>query len=76
MVDTSLPSFMIDVKVLQIVVKVDASGTEISAQQGSMGGEDGSDVDMTFPTERDGETSLPFVEVGDNGRGEMASGEL
>ena len=32
-----------------------------------MGGEDGSNVDVTFPAERDGESDLPLVEVGDNG---------
>lgn len=36
-----------------------------------MCGENGGDVDMAFATERDGETSLPFVEVGDNGGGEL-----
>lgn len=32
-----------------------------------MGGEDGSDVDMSLPTERNGESDLPLVEVGDDG---------
>ena len=75
-VDSSLSSLVIDIKVLQVVVEIDRSGTEVPPQEGSVGGEDGRHVDMTFSTERDGQTGLPFVEVADNGRGPVAGSEL
>lgn len=76
MVDSSLPSLVIDIKVLQVVVEIDRSGTEVPPQEGSVGGKDGRHVDMTFSTERDGQTGLPFVEVADNGRGPVTGSEL
>jgi hypothetical protein len=36
----------------------------------------GSDVDMSFPTERNSNTGLPFVKVGDNRGGKLASDVL
>ena len=36
-----------------------------------MGDEDGGDVDAAFAAERDRETSLPLVEVGDDGLVEL-----
>jgi hypothetical protein len=39
---------MVHVKVLQVVVEVHTSSTEISAKKGSVGGEDGRDVDMSL----------------------------
>lgn len=75
-VNPSLPSLVIDVKVLQVVVEIDRSGTEVPSQEGSVGGKDGRHVDMTFSTERDGQTGLPFVEVTDNGRGPVTGSEL
>ena len=67
MVNTTLASFVVHIKVLQVVVKVDASRTKVSSEQGGVGGEDGGDVDVSFPAQGNGETSLPLVEVGDNG---------
>jgi hypothetical protein len=75
-VDTPLPGLMIDIKVLQIVVKVDATRAEIPSQQSSVGCENGSDVDVTLPAERDSETGLPFMEMSDDGGGKVTSGEL
>ena len=46
MVDTSLAGLVIDVKVGQVVVKVDTACTEISAEKGSVRGEDGRDVNL------------------------------
>lgn len=75
-VDTAFASFMVNVKVLKVVVKVDGASTEISAQEGSMGSEDCCYIDMAFATERDGEAGLPFVKVGDNGGGELTGDVL
>lgn len=41
-----------------------------------MGGEDGGDVDMSLPAESNGETGLPFVEVGDDGGVGLSASEL
>lgn len=75
-VDTAFSGLVVDVKVLEIVVKVDRACTEISAQEGGMGGEHRGDIDMTFATEGDGEASLPFVKVGDDGGGQLAGDVL
>ena len=62
---------MVDVEVLKVVVKVDATRTEISTEEGSVSGEYGGDIDVAFPAERYGHTDLPFVEVGDYGLGQL-----
>jgi hypothetical protein len=63
-IDTPLSSLVINVKVLQVVVEINTSSTEVSSEESSVGGKDGSYVDMPFPAEGNGETGLPFVEVG------------
>lgn len=54
MVDTPLTSFMINVKILQVVVKVNTASTEVTTQKSRVGGEDGGDVNVSLPTKRDG----------------------
>jgi len=76
MVNTSLPCLVIDIEVLQIVVKVDTSSTEISAKESSMSSEDGGHVDMSLSTQGDSESGLPFVEMSDDGCAGFAGGEL
>lgn len=76
MVDTPLASLVINIKVLQVVVEIDRSGTQVSSEQRRVGGEDGGHVDMTFPAQGDGETGLPLVEMGDDGRGPVVRSEL
>lgn len=76
MVNTPLASFMVHIKVLQIVVKVDAARTKVPTEQGSMGGKDGRHVDMPLAAQGDGETGLPFVEMGNDGRVCFARAEL
>lgn len=66
MVDTPLACLVVDVKVLKVVVEVHTSSTQVSSEQSCMCGEDGSDVDMSLPAQWNGETSLPFVEMGDD----------
>lgn len=64
MVDTAFTGFMVDVKVLEVVVKVDGAGAEVSPEKGCVGREDCRYVDMTLATEWDGETCLPLVKMG------------
>lgn len=47
-VDASFTSFVVDIKVLEVVIEVHASCAEISPQQGSVGRKDSCDVDMSL----------------------------
>jgi hypothetical protein len=67
----TLASFMVDIKVLEVVVKIDAAGTEIATEEGSMGREHGRDVDVSFSAERDGDAGLPLVKMSDDGGVEL-----
>ena len=66
MVDTPFTSLVVDIKVLEVVVEIDTTSTQVSSEQSSVGGKDGSYVDMPLSAESNSETSLPFVEVGDD----------
>lgn len=66
MINATFPGFMIDVKVLKIVVKVDGTGAEVATEKSGVCGEDGGHVDMTFSAKGDSEARLPFVEVCDD----------
>jgi hypothetical protein len=55
---------MINIKVLQVVVEINTSSTQVSTKQSGVGGKDGSYVDMSLPAKGNSETGLPFVEVG------------
>ena len=63
-VDSSLARFVIDVEILEIVVKINAAGTEVATKERCVSGEDSSHVDMSFAQEGDCKTGLPFVEMG------------
>jgi hypothetical protein len=67
MVDAALAGLVVDVKVGEVVVKVDGAGAEVAPEEGGMGGENGGDVDLSLPAQGDGEAGLPLVEVGDDG---------
>lgn len=66
-VDATLASLMIDIKVAQVVVKVDGSGAEVAAEEGGVGSEDGGDVDMTLAAEGNTYTGKPLMEVSNDG---------
>ena len=66
-IDASLASFRVHIKVLQVVVEVDGAGAEIPTKKGSMGGENGGDIDLSLLGERQSHTSKPFVELGYHG---------
>jgi hypothetical protein len=67
MVNAAFSRFMVNVKVLQVVVKVNCSCTKITTEKRGMCCEHSSDVDMPLPAKWDGDSRLPFVEVSDNG---------
>jgi hypothetical protein len=66
-VDTTLSSFRIYVKELQVVVEIDGSGAKISSKECSVGGENGSNINAALLAERKSYTSQPFVELNNNG---------
>jgi hypothetical protein len=66
-VDSSFARFVINIEILQIVVKVDGASAEVSSEERGMGCEDGCDVDATFSAERESDTSKPFVEMSNDG---------
>lgn len=72
MVDSSLPSFVIHVEILKVVIEIDGAGTQVPTEKGCMCGKDSGNVDVTFTTEGDRKASLPLVEVGNDGGGELS----
>jgi hypothetical protein len=54
---------MIDIKVLQVVVEINTTSTQVPSEQSSVGGENGSHVDMPLSAKGNSETGLPFVEM-------------
>ena len=64
MVDTALAGLVINVKVLEVIVEVDTPRAEVTAQKRRVGCENGSHIDVAFPAQGYGYTSLPFVEMG------------
>ena len=65
-IDPSLSGFMIDIEILQIVIEINGTSTQIAAEKRCMCCEYGSHVDMSLTTKRNGDTRLPFMEVGDD----------
>jgi hypothetical protein len=65
-IDSSFSSFMVDIKILQIVIEINGTGTEIAAEERCMCREYSSDVDMSLTAKGDGDTCLPFMEVCNN----------
>ena len=62
-IDATLSSFSIHVKPLEVVVEIDRSGAKISSEEGSMCGENCSDIDSTFFAERKSYARQPFMEL-------------
>lgn len=62
-VDSALARLVVDIEVLEIVVEIDGARAEVTSEQGRVGGEDSSNVDMALAAQGDRETGLPLVEV-------------
>lgn len=54
MVDTALASFVVNVEILQVVVKVNGARAKITAEKGRVGREDSCNVDVTLAAQGDG----------------------
>ena len=72
MVDAAFARLMIDVEVLEVIVKVDATRAKIATQKSRVGCEYRGDIDVTLPAERYGHANLPLMEMSDYGLGELS----
>jgi hypothetical protein len=50
MIDPTFPSFVVDIKVLEVIVEVNASGTKIATKKCGVCCEDSGDINMTLST--------------------------
>jgi uncharacterized protein (UPF0212 family) len=66
MINSSLAGLVINIKILEIVVKVDTSSTKIATEESGMSCKDCGEIDMTFSTKWDSNAGLPFVKVGND----------
>lgn len=71
-IDPTFSCFVVDIKVLEVVVEIDGASAKVSTQKGRVRCEDGCYVDVAFAAEGDGEARLPLVEMGDDGCVELA----
>lgn len=76
MVNPTLAGFVVDVEILEVVVEIYGSGAEVASEEGCVCSEDGTDVDVPFSAQRDRQTGLPFVEMCDDGGGEVGGDVL
>jgi hypothetical protein len=67
---------VINVKVLEVVIEIDRAGAKISTEECSVSGENGGNVDMTFPAEGYGKTRLPFVKMSNDSFVKLSGHEL
>jgi hypothetical protein len=65
-INSSFASFMIDIEILQVVIKVDRARTQVPSEKSSVGSENCSDIDTAFPTEWKCNASEPFMEMNDD----------
>jgi hypothetical protein len=56
-IDSTLSSFGINIKVLQVVVEINAAGAKVTSQESCMGGENGGDVNAALATQWETDTS-------------------
>lgn len=75
-VDTTLSSFRVNVKVLQVVVEIDGTSAQVSPEKSRVGGEDCGHINATLLAEREGDTRKPFVEMGNDCDGLFTSDKL
>lgn len=66
MINTTLTSLVINIKVSEVVVKVNRASTQVTAQKSSVRGKDGSNVNLALLDQWNGNTSQPFVEMSNN----------
>jgi hypothetical protein len=65
-IDLAIAGFLVHVKLVEIVVKVDVAGAQVSTEQSGVGGEDGGDSQLAHTTQHQTTAGQPFVEVSHN----------
>lgn len=75
-IDATFSCLVVNIEVGEVVVEIDRSGTKVTSEKGGVSREDGRYVDVAFSAQGNGQTCLPFVEVGDDGLRSLASREL
>lgn len=74
-VNTTLSSLSVDIEVLEIVVEIDRSSTQVSSKKSGVGSKNGCDINASLLAEWKSYTSQPFVEVS-NDRGSLFAGNV
>ena len=62
-VDTSLSSLCVNIEILEVVVKVDITSTQVTTKKSSVSGENGSNVDAALLAKRQSYTGEPLVKL-------------
>lgn len=75
-VDASLSCLVVHVKVAKVIVEIDRSRAQVTAQKCGVGCEDRGDVDMTLAAKGNAHTSEPFVKVSNHSRLALVGSEL
>ena len=66
MVYSALSGFVVGIKVLDIVIKVNTASGEVTTKERSVCREHSRDIDATTPADGDGDARLPFMEMRDD----------
>lgn len=66
-VNTTLSSLSVHIKVLEVVVEINRASAKIATKEGGVGGEDGGNVDAALLAEGYCYTCQPLVELDDDG---------
>lgn len=67
MVNASFAGFVVDIKVLQIIIEIDGSCAEVSSEESGVGGEYRRDINSTFSAKGKCNSSKPFMEMSNDG---------
>lgn len=67
MINPPFAGLGVHIKVLQVVVEIDISGTKIPPEQRGMGGEDGGDVNFALFRQRQRHSCKPLMKLGNDG---------
>lgn len=72
-INAAFSSFVVDIKILKVVVKIDRASTEVSPQECCVGRKDSGHIKVTLTDQGDGYTGLPLVKMADDGLDRMRS---
>lgn len=70
-VDPAFACFVIDIEILQVVVKINGARAEITSKQCCVGRKNSRNIDVSFAAQRNGKSSLPLMEMCDDSLREL-----